>query len=176
MQGKGKWRPWSDDLASNPAVIPRDIPVSQIIVPTTETLKITWLLSLLVPNKKPVLFIGPTSTGKTSYIANFIMKKTDTTTNIPATLNFSAQTNAADTQEFIMSRIDKRRKGIYGPPLGKCLMVFVDDLHLGVKQDQDASPDDPGLALEILRGWLNYSTWKDLKTGADVLIQVIIFN
>jgi dynein heavy chain, axonemal len=67
MQGKGKWRPWEEDLKGSPA-IPRDIPVNQIIVPTVETVRCSTLLNQLITHNKPLILVGPTGVGKSIYI------------------------------------------------------------------------------------------------------------
>ena len=65
-----KWIPWHDivpEYVHDPTV-----KFSEILVPTLDTVRTTWLLSLMVNIKRPVVLVGETGTSKTATTGNFL--------------------------------------------------------------------------------------------------------
>lgn len=67
-----KWVPWADKVPEYTHKV--GVKYHEILVPTVDTVRNTWLLELMVKIKRPVVFVGETGTSKTATIQNFLRK------------------------------------------------------------------------------------------------------
>jgi len=59
--GRGSWKSWNDYIKTS--AIPASTPIRQILVPTIDTVRYTYLMKFCISFKIPILFVGPTGTG-----------------------------------------------------------------------------------------------------------------
>lgn len=114
------WWPW---LKSEECTLPQDTNVAELMVPTKENGYIYYWANHCIENKIPLLLVGPTGTGKSATLLNFL-REIPREKYITNTINFSAQTAANQVQDLVMGKLDRRRKGVFGPPVGKHVKCF----------------------------------------------------
>ncbi|XP_053509735.1 dynein axonemal heavy chain 10 isoform X2 [Ictalurus furcatus] len=161
-----KWTPWS-------SLVPKyihdpDMNFIDILVPTVDTTRTNWLLEQMVKVKRPVLLVGESGTSKTATTQNFLNSLNPDTTTV-LNINFSSRTTSMDLQRNLEASVEKRTKETYGPPTGKRLLLFMDDLNM--PRVDDYGTQQPIALLKLLldkgrmydRGKeLNCKTLKDL--------------
>ncbi|KAM6927306.1 LOW QUALITY PROTEIN: dynein axonemal heavy chain 1 [Xenentodon cancila] len=129
---------------------------ADVVVPTVDTVRLSFLMDTLT-NQKPVLCVGPGGSGKTLIMSDKLLR------NMPSeyithSLVFSAQTSANQTQDHIESKLSKRWKGVLGPPRGKRLIFFIDDVNMPMLETCGAQPP-----VELLRQWMDHGGWYNRK-------------
>lgn len=70
-----RWLSWKERLprAPGPQYVPPPLsPGQQVIIPTTQVFKLNMMLDLSAGNAIPMLIVGPTGTGKSSMIKEFL--------------------------------------------------------------------------------------------------------
>jgi dynein heavy chain len=169
-QKKNTWTLWTDQLEA--PEIPNNARYNQILIPTADTVRYTHILQLYLLNGKQCLFVGPTGTGKSVYISNYLLNNLPTSKFLSIMISFSAQTSAQQTQNLILSKLEKRRKGVFGPPLNVKSIIFVDDVNMPQKEKYGAQPP-----IELLRQFVDHGHWYDLAdTSLIQLVDTFLVN
>ncbi|KAM8834259.1 LOW QUALITY PROTEIN: dynein axonemal heavy chain 12-like [Synchiropus picturatus] len=161
--GEGRWVHWKDGV--------QDVQLSDecgrdTVVPTVDTRRYSFLMDLCIKHGHPLLLVGPTGTGKSVYVKQKLLNDLDTERFSPFFLSFSARSGANQTQKLIVSRLDKRRKGVLGPPAGRKCVLFVDDLNMPAPEPCGAQP-----VVELLRQHVDHGHWYDLRDTSPITLE-----
>ncbi|XP_041985040.1 dynein axonemal heavy chain 10 [Aricia agestis] len=144
----------------------RDERFSSILVPTVDTLRLTWLIQIMESVGRPVLLVGETGTSKTAIITNYL-RGLPADKYIVQQMNFSSRTSSMDVQRNLESAVEKRTKDTFGPPLGKKMLVFIDDMNMPIVDTYGTQ--QPIALLKLLferKGFYDRDkdlNWKNLK-------------
>lgn len=130
-----EWINWRDTVSEYQVDIKASY--NEILVPTLDSIRMKYWIKFLVMNSKHVLTPGPTGTGKSVNIADLMTYELPEEYQTLA-MTFSAQTSANQTQDYLDDKFEKRRKGVYGPPVGKKFVIFIDDLNMPKKEEYGA--------------------------------------
>jgi dynein heavy chain len=134
------------------------LPYFDLVVPTEDTTKYTFLLEAISSKSFNVLFLGETGIGKSIIIQNFLDASVKSGSLATCTVNYSAQTTPANVREVFETRLEKKRKNLLGPPAGKKMVVFVDDLNMPTLEEYGAQPPN-----ELLRQVIDDKGYYDVE-------------
>ena len=147
--------------------IPADMEYTDILVPTSVTTSYIYLVNALVHHSFGLILVGETGTGKTACIKSWMGEHMGTAWE-RGEMQFSATTSAMMVQNYILEKVEKRKKGVYGPIVGKRLLLFVDDLNMPAKERYGAQPP-----IELLRQTFDNGGFYDLRSNVNDFIQIV---
>jgi dynein heavy chain len=150
-------KPWTaimPEFKYDPAV-----PYFGILVPTIDTARYRYLLDKLMNAGRNVLFMAETGVGKSVVVNSFLNEMVGQGKVVSYVVGYSAQTKPANLRDVFDTKLEKKRKNLLGPPAGKKMFMFIDDLNMPALETYGAQPPN-----ELLRQVIDQGGFYDFNT------------
>ncbi|XP_046823509.1 dynein axonemal heavy chain 7-like [Vespa crabro] len=168
FKGKGAWKRLVD--LSTSEQYNENQSISNIMIPTIDTVKYQLLFLMHIKQRKRFLIQGDTGTGKSFYIKDMLMNKLEESEYLPNFIIFTPTTTAWTTQELVLAKLYKRQKNQLGPLPGTQCIVFIDEVNMPAKETYGSQS-----AIELLRQFFDHGSWYDLKRPEKITILDTMF-
>ena len=164
FKARGQWKHWNDIIKNTE--IDDLYNFQDVLVPTIDSARYAHLLDLAIKRNKPFMIIGPKGTGKTSYVKNRITQSIEAETEEAFTLNLTPKIKQSTIFNTIVGKLNKQKRGLFGPPEGKKCIMFIDNFGLPLPDEQGDQP-----ATEILHQMLDHQFMYDHTDFSEVRLQ-----
>ncbi|RZF35242.1 hypothetical protein LSTR_LSTR009366 [Laodelphax striatellus] len=172
FKGRGFWSSWAEMAQS--AKITAGDNLSQIVATAFKCycfqIIYQYVIEKLIHNFLPVCLMGPTGTGKSFYIDDLITTRLSLQKFEPSSMTFTVNTQPNLVQTVVLSKLIKRKRSVFGPPIGKQCLIFIDDMNMPAKEVYGAQPP-----LELLRMYFDHGYWFDLKDMNKIFVEDLFF-
>ena len=125
---KGEWTVWRPPTWTYPTGTQK-LDFSNLLVPTMDSTRACYNMMHLHKQKKSVCMVGAEGTAKTSTALMFFLTL-DPQEMLVKRVNFSSATTPFMVQSTIEVELEKRGGKNFGPPGGKAMTIFMDDLSM----------------------------------------------
>jgi dynein heavy chain len=167
-----KWKNW-DEIVPAFDYSP-DMSYFELLVPNGDTVRFSYVMDRLITKKFPIFFTGSSGVGKSVIVQKLLNQMNELASVVPGYITFSAQTSAAQTQNNIEAKLDKKRKNLLGAPVKKTICLVVEDVNMPIVEEYGAQPP-----IELLRLLQDQSglydrkklgLWKEVENTSMLLV------
>ena len=164
ISGDFAFKSWNEMIQE--FVFEKETPYFNLLVPTIDTVRYSFLIEWLLVLNKKVFLTGYSGTGKSVVVKTLLRGLQEPRSLDAIFLMFSAATDSAIIQQTIESKLEKYKKTVFGAKPKRKMVIFIDDINMPSVEKYGAQPPIELLRLMIDKGGVydrKERYWKELQ-------------